>query len=721
METLAMNSRHAIRVLGVFVLWATALTVATVPTAAQSAAPAGRWEGAISLPGAELKIALTLESAAGAWSGTIDIPAQGARDLPLANVKVDGPNVSFDLPGIPGNPAFKGVAAADGNSISGTFAQGGQSAPFKLQRSVDRSMAAASALEGFDEFVSSAMKSWNVPGLAVAIVRDGTVVLAKGYGLRNVRSNLPVTADTVFAIGSSTKAFTTMAMGILVEEGKLDWDEPVTKYLPRFALMDTFAGERMTPRDLVTHRSGLPRHDLAWYNATLSRRELVERLPYLEPNAGFREKFQYQNLMYLTAGYLAGEVDGTSWEDVLRSRLLEPLGMTHSNFAVSDSQKTPDFATPYTLKEKAPIDVPFRIIDAVGPAGSINSTANDMAKWLKLHAGGGVVDGTRVVAARQIQEMHRPQMVIQTFPGLFEDPEIQQPSYGLGWFVESYRGKKRVHHGGNIDGFSTMVSLLPDEGIGVVVLANLNGTPLPTIVARHASDRMLGLEPIDWNGRALRRRDVAEKASAVAKKAAGEERKTGTRPAHSLDEYTGEYSHPAYGSVVVAREGAGLAARFHDIPIRLNHWHYETFRGDVEDETLAEVKLFFQFFTDGQGEVDRVTVPFEPAVEPIAFRKLPPARLTDATFLRQLAGTYVMSENPEFRMTVTQQGTTLVLALPGQAPYELVPTHGTTFAFKGLSGFHARFVLDEGKPTELRVIQPTGVFRLTRVSGPGLP
>lgn len=706
----------------VFALWLTALSVATVPGLAQPSAPAGRWEGAISLPGTELNIALTLTSASdGAWNGTIDIPAQGARELPLGNVRVDGPNVSFDLPGIPGHPSFTGAVAPDGHSISGTFAQGGQSVPFKVQRSVEASAAAASALDGFDELVVSAMKSWNVPGLAIAVVKDGTVVLAKGYGLRDIQSNLPVTADTIFAIGSSTKAFATMAMGMLVEEGKLAWDEPVTTYLPTFALMDEFAGERMTPRDLVTHRSGLPRHDLVWYNAKLSRAELVERLPYLQPNEDFREKFQYQNLMFLTAGYLTGEVAGMSWEDVLRSRILEPLGMKSTNFAVTESQKTRDFATPYTLKEKAPIDVPFRIIDAVGPAGSINSSVNDMAKWLQLHVGGGVVDGKRVVSARQIQEVHRPQMVIQTFPGLFDDPEIQQPSYGLGWFVESYRGKKRVHHGGNIDGFSAMVSLLPDDGIGVVVLSNLNGTPLPTIVARHASDRMLGLEPIDWNGRALKRRAVSEKATAVAKKAAGEERKTGTTPAHALDEYTGEYGHPAYGSITVSRDGTGLAARFHDLPMRLNHWHYDTFRGDVEDKTLAEVKLFFQFFTDGQGEVDRLTVPFEPSVEPIAFKKLPPARLTDASFLRQLASDYAMADNPEFKMTVTLKGSTLTLTLPGQSPYELVPAHGTTFAFKGLSGFNARFVLEPGQPTELKVIQPTGVFTLRRVSGPSRP
>lgn len=683
--------------------------------AAQTAGPAGRWEGVISPPGTELKIALTLKPAtAGGFTGTIDIPAQGARDLPLGNVRVDGSDVAFDLPGVPGTPSFKGTVAADGNSISGTFAQAGQSFPFKLQRIADPSAAAATALDGFDDFVLSAMKSWNVPGVAIAIVKDGTVVLAKGYGLRNVQANLPVTADTIFAIGSSTKAFTTMAMGMLVEEGKLEWDKPVATYLPKFALMDKVAGERMTPRDLVTHRSGLPRHDLVWYNAKLSRPELVARLPYLQPNEDFRETFQYQNLMFLTAGYLTGEVAGTSWEEVLRSRILEPLGMRSSNFAVSESQKTRDFATPYTLKEKTPIDIPFRVIDAVGPAGSINSTVNDMARWLLLHLGGGMVDGKRVVAARQIQEMHRPQMVIQTFPGLFDDPEIQQPSYGLGWFIESYRGKKRVHHGGNIDGFSAMVSLLPDDGLGVVVLTNLNGTPLPGIVARHASDRMLGLQSIDWNGRALKRRDVGEKASAVAKKAAGEERKTGTTPAHRLDEYTGEYSHPAYGSILVTRDGAGLAARFHELPMRLNHWHFETFRGEVDDKSLAEVKLFFQFFTDAQGEVDRLTVPFEPSVEPISFKKLPPAQLTDATFLRQLAGDYVMPDNPEYKMAVTLSGSNLSLTLPGQPPLLLEPAFGTTFALKGLAGFYARFVLAPGQPTELRVIQPNGVFTLKK-------
>jgi CubicO group peptidase (beta-lactamase class C family) len=683
---------------------------------AQAKEVAGPWTGVVQLPSGELKIEVTLARSAGSWSGTIDIPAQGALALPLGKVAVDGSAVSFTLPSVPGEPAFTGTLAQDGAAISGTFTQAGQTFPFKLLRKADPSSSAASALEGFDRFVESAMKSWNVPGLAVAIVKDGKVVLAKGYGLRNVQAKLPVTADTLFAIGSSTKAFTTMAMGILVEEGKLAWDEPVTKYLPAFELKDKVAGEGMTPRDLVTHRSGLPRHDLVWYNANRPRAELVAALKYLEPNESFREKFQYQNLMFLTAGHLAAEVAGMSWEDVIRTRILDPLGMKNSNFAVSVSQKGPDFATPYTLKEKVAVDIPFRVIDTVGPAGSINSSANDMAKWLQLHLGAGAIAGKRIVAARQVQDMHRPQMVIQTFPGLFEDPEIQQPAYGLGWFVESYRGKKRVHHGGAIDGFQAQVSFLPSEGVGVVVLTNLGGNPLPDIVARHASDRLMGLEPIDWNGRALKRREVGEKATAAAKKAAGEERKTGMKPAHTLAEYAGEYAHPAYGSVIVTASGESLSARFHDIPMRLNHWHFETFRADLEEKSLAELKLFFQFFTDAQGEVDRLTVPFEPSVEPIAFRKLPPARLTDAGFLKQLAGDYAMADNPAFKMTVTLNGSTLSLTLPGQPPLELEPAHGTTFNLKGLSGFGARFVLAEGKPVELKVIQPNGVFTLTKVS-----
>ncbi len=576
--------------------------------------------------------------------------------------------------------------------------------------------AAPPPLDGLDQFVASALESWNVPGLSLAVVKDGRVVLTKGYGLRNVEKNLPVTSDTLFAIGSSTKAFTTLAMGVLVDDGKLSWDEPVTTYLPRFGLKDTFAGQRMTPRDLVTHRSGLPRHDSVWYNATLSRRELVDRLPYLEPNAGIREKFQYQNLMFLTAGYLVGEVAGTSWENVVRTRIFQPLGMASSNFSVADSQKARDFASPYALEKKTRVAIPFRDITTIGPAGSINSNATDMAKWLLLHLGDGRVGGTQVVSARQLAEMHRAQMVIQAFPGLFDDKEIQQPTYGLGWFVESYRGHKHVHHGGAIDGFQALVSFFPDDGIGIVALTNLDGNPLPTIVEHEVADRLLGLEKIDWNGRYLKRRAVADKASDRAAEGAEEDRRKGTSPAHPIDEYAGEYEHPAYGPISITRAGNALAVRFHDIPMRLGHWHYETFRGEVEDKAGSGEKLFFEFHTDVHGEVDSLSVPLEPSVSPIAFRKRPPSRLSDADFLRRLTGEYAMADNPDFKVTVTLNGTVLRLTTPGQAGYSLEPAYGTTFSVHGVAGFNARFAVGEsGSATTLKMIQPKGVFTLARI------
>ena len=689
------------------------LLLVAVAVTADAPSPAGHWQGSIRLSDMQLGVSVTLEKAGGGWKGTIDIPAQNASGLPLSDVRVDGVSVSFALQGVPGEPRFQGALSADGGSIAGDFTQAGKTFPFRLVRRFDPTAASTAALAGFNDFVNGALKDWKVPGCAVAIVRDDAVVLAQGYGLRDVKRTLPATKDTLFAIGSSTKAFTVMALALLVDEGKLGWDTPVRKFLPSFELKDQTASEHMTPRDLVTHRSGLPRHDLAWYNASLSRKELVERLRYLEPNADFREKWQYQNLMFLTAGYLAGEVAGTSWEDLVGKRIFAPLGMTSSNFSVEDSKKAADFALPYEEKDKQVIEIPFRNITTMGPAGSINSSAADMAQWVRLHLAKGKIGSTRVVSEAAIAEMHRPQMVM---PELVQDPEIALRSYGMGWFVESYRGQVRIHHGGNIDGFSALVAFLPQDGLGVVVLTNHGGTPLTEIVARTAIDRLLGLPPIDWNGRILARAKAAESAADKAGERADLDRKKGTKPAHPLDEYVGDYEHPAYGTLSISKNASGnLQAEIHRIPMRLEHWHYETFRGRGEDPALTELKLFFLFQTNTKGDVDRVLVPLEPQTAEIAFTKKPPARLSDPAFLKTLAGSYAFVDNPGVTVTIAVKGQDgLTLTVPGQPTYDLEPYRGTEFTLKGLTGFSARFVLDsKGVVSELRVIQPQGVF-LTR-------
>ncbi|MBM3297809.1 MAG: beta-lactamase family protein, partial [Candidatus Aminicenantes bacterium] len=381
-----------------------ALFLASAAWAALAPDLAGRWKGAIELPSLKLEVDLDfalLED--GTWKGDISIPAQNARDLPLSGIALHGADFTCAIAGVPGDPTFRGKLASDGGTISGEFTQAGQSFPFTLKRGEDPAAAAARDLAGFDDLVARGLKELNVPGVAVAVVRDGRVVLAKGYGYRDAERQAPMTADTLLAIGSSSKAFTTFALGVLVDRGLVEWDKPVRAAIPWFKLRDPLAGERLTPRDLVTHRSGLPRHDLVWYNnAGVSREEFVRRLEHLEPTADLRTRFQYNNLMFLTAGYLVETLTGKSWEDSIRDVVFAPLGMGRSNFSVEDSKKDADHALPYVFRDKKIAVIPFRNIDVVGPAGSINSSVNEMSRWLLVHLGGGRIDGRAVLNAQTL-------------------------------------------------------------------------------------------------------------------------------------------------------------------------------------------------------------------------------------------------------------------------------------------------------------------------------
>ena len=283
--------------------------------------------------------------------------------------------------------------------------------------------------DGFDSLASQVLKDFNCVGFAIAVIKDGQVTFAKGYGLRDQKSNQPVTAKTLFAIGSSTKSFTVTSLGVLVDQGKLDWDKPVRSYLPDFQLMDPVASEHMTPRDLVTHRSGLPRHDRMWINSPLSRQEIFERLRFLEPNKDFRASFQYQNHMFMTAGYLAGRVSGMSWEDHVRKVIFEPLGMSSTNFSVAGMERAPDHSQPYSLVKEQIREVPFRNIDTIGPAGSINSNVEDMAKYVIMHMQHGKGVLSRIDCGLQ-QSIHWPAWVAAPTTGgsACRGPAVRSPT-----------------------------------------------------------------------------------------------------------------------------------------------------------------------------------------------------------------------------------------------------------------------------------------------------
>jgi len=671
----------------------------------------GHWTGVIEVPGLKLEVDLDFaRQADGTWKGDISIPVQNARDLPLDNIALKGVEFSCVITGIPGSPAFKGTLATDGKTISGDFSQAGKTFPFSLKRGEDPALAAGRALAGFDELLARGLKELDVPGVAVAIVKDGKVVLAKGYGYRDLEKKLPMTTDTLLAIGSSSKAFTTFALGVLVDKGLVDWDTPLRTYIPWFKLKDPFAGERLTPRDLVTHRSGLPRHDLLWYNnRSLNREELVRRLAYLEPTADLRTRFQYNNLMFLTAGFLVETLTGKSWEQSVREIVFAPLGMGRSNFSVEDSKKDADHALPYIYRDKKITLIPFRNIDNVGPAGAINSSVNEMSRWLLVHLGGGKIDGRPVVNPQTLAELHVPAMPTGAASA---EPMIQSVGYALGWFVDTYRGHRMVHHGGNIDGFTAQVAFLPQDRIGVVVLANMNGTALPVLLARYAADLLLGLESRDWIAETAKRLAEGRQAGEQAQKKGKERRVIGTNPAHKLEEYVGVYHHPGYGDLSVEMKDKKLTFTYNAITTPLEHWHYETFNGlSADDPAFEDFKITFG--TGVAGRVAWLEAQLEPTLEPVRLTKKPDARLSDPAYLRKLVGRYQL---PGQVATVSLKGEILTMVLPGQPEFELLPQPGDEFIFKQVKVVSIRFISDgQGKVTGLELNQGGAVFEAKRL------
>jgi CubicO group peptidase (beta-lactamase class C family) len=702
--------RNRLHIAVTFIVYMAVLILGSVQ-AAPAQDLAGHWEGAIELPGTKLAVDVDIAKLAdGTWKGDISIPLQSAKDLPLAGIKTEGANVVFVISGVPGDPTFKGQMSPDGMKITGQFAQGGGAFPFELVRGADPVAKARKALEGFDEVVVRGLAALKVPGVAVAIVKDKEVILAKGYGFRDVEGKLPLTADTLMAIGSSTKAFTTFTLGTLVDQGKVDWDKPVRNYIPWFKLYDAPAGERLTPRDLVTHRSGLPRHDLVWYNnKTASREDLVRALAFLAPTADLREKWQYNNLMFLTAGYLVETITGQSWEEAVRRLVFAPLGMTRSNFSVLESQKDKDFAFPYDERDGKIVKIPFRDITTVGPAGSINSSVNEMSRWVTVHINGGKLGDKQVIGADTLADLHKPYM---TTGGISTRPDITAPDYALGWMVDNYRGHGRVHHGGNIDGFSAMVSLWPNDGLGFVVLTNKNGTGLTELLIRMAADRILGLEAEDWIGDAAKKIAEGEAEGKKAEEKKATRKHPGTVPAHKLDEYAGDYRHPGYGDLKVTLQGGKLGFVYNGIATPLVHWHYETFTGlKAEDPAFEDTKLTFR--TDENGNVVGLTVPFEASVDDIYFAKKPDARLSDPAYLKTLLGAYAL---PTQTVTVGLKGDVLTLTIPGQPVYELVPEVGGEFSLKAAKVVRLKFQTDaKGQVTGLEISQPGGVYEYKRV------
>lgn len=545
-----------------------------------------------------------------------------------------------------------------------------------------------------EAFIEAQLEPFKVPGVAVAIVRGDEVLLSRGFGRRNLASDLPMTEATVMPIGSVSKSFTSALVATLVDDGQLEWDKPVREYLPGFRMHDPAATEHLTVRDMLAHRSGLPRHDLVWYgNEELTRADVVERLRHLEPSVSFRQLWQYNNLMYLTSGYLAEQLTGMTWEEGVRTKLLEPLGMASTTFTVGAAQSSADHARPYVLKDDVLVEVPYRGLDLAGPAGSINSSVLDLARWAVVHAGTGVFDGRQVISPGALKQLHTPAMVTPDTTEFW--PENTSMGYALGWMVDNYRGQRVVQHGGNIDGFSAMVSVMPTERIGVVILVNRHATPFNNVIPLRVYDHLLGLEPLPWEARY---RDLYE-SMAAGGRAAKSHRSASAQsapPSHPLADFAGRYSHPGYGVFSVRVEGDALVPSFHANRLRLTHLHYDTFQLEVEPFDEGEPTPL-RFETDYDGEVALARIKLEPSVEPIVFRKLPDESLRNPAELARYAGTYALGP---ITVEVTVDGDALMAQVTGQRRTKLVPKRRNLFtAAEGDST--VEFVEEEGRLTRL--------------------
>ena len=470
-----------------------------------------------------------------------------------------------------------------------------------------------------ENMIEKLMRDYNVAGISAAVIRDGQIVSTNGYGLRDAGQNLPMTADTILPIGSITKTFTSLALAMLADEGKLDWDSPVIAYLPSLKLSSDLLTENVTVRDLMCHRTGVPKYDLqAIYCKKENYEEMVRTLQYLETNAQFRTKLQYSNQMVSLAGYLVEVLSGQPWQEFVRERIFKPLGMTSSDFEVESLSAYENTSKGYIFAGGSYIEPPYIHLGAFAPSGAIVSSARDMANYALFQLGDGTWNGERLVSEKNLLETHKPQII--GTPYFWEFEEFQCTEYGLGWFTDIYRGEKMINHGGNTNGFSAQLTLLPSRKFAVVLLSNANSSFSVNALGHIFADEALDVTDIpDWSGRFQEIFNNLMTGMMAGIQARAEAKNPEALPTLSLESYAGTYSHPGFGEMTFAMTEQGLAGTWNGLPAMLIPWNYDEF--DLMLPVLGQsVPAAFQI-QDGAVCGIEVTMEPTPGIRPAMFRK----------------------------------------------------------------------------------------------------
>lgn len=571
---------------------------------------------------------------------------------------------------------------------------------------------------GIEAEINKILKDNYAAGVAVAVVEKNKVIFSKGFGYRDIANKLPVTDTTQFAIGSCTKAFTASLIGILQKEKEIDLDKPFTSYLKDFKFYSPELTQQITLRDMMSHRTGLPRHDLSWFVDPDTRENLTKRIEFMEPSAPLRQTWQYNNFMYLLQGVLTEKLTGKSWESNVESKIFSKLGMGRSNFSVKTMATYKEPALGYNVVKDSIIhNTPYYEIDGMGPAGSINSTVLDMSQWLKVWINGGKLDTVQIIPSSFVTEATSSQMIIG--PGLpnTEKPDVQFSNYGFGWMLSSYKGHYRVEHGGNITGFSASTCFFPTDSIGIVVLANQDGSKVPSIVRNTIADRVLGIKYFDWNADALKSAKKAKEIAQKAEKASTSNQVLQTTTSHALNDYTGAYSNSAYGKFEVIQKGDSLFAKLKNEKWWLGQFHYDIFRPYETSEGIDSTEkspIRFQFNTGLNGEIESASIfNFEPTIPaPIVFKRSNAAKEISQDDLNKYTGTYLLA-GTEIKTYIKNK--VLFVFVPGQPEYELVAVGNNKFDFKKIPGYAVVFEMnDKGTTSSLTFKQPNGNFKATK-------
>ncbi len=474
-----------------------------------------------------------------------------------------------------------------------------------------------------DAYVANSMKTFEVPGMAVAIVKDGKIVAAKGYGVRKLGDATPVDEFTMFAIGSNTKAFTTAALATLMDAGKLSWDDHVYERLPGFVMYDPYVSHEMTIRDLLTHRSGMGLGEgdlLFWPHSTYTRDEIIYKLRFMKPQSSFRSHYAYDNLLYMTAGQIIPAVTGTSWDNYIREHIFAALGMNHSTVSSKEFKPGDDYASPHSRVDGKLQVIPLEDLDNVGPAGAINSCAADMAKWVQVQLNRGKFADSerRLFTEQRSREMWSPQTILPTGdpPPAFAGLKTNFAAYALGWGLREYHGRKLVGHTGGVGGFVSRVMLVPEENLGVVILTNAEETGAFDAILYHVLDHYFQLPATDWIGAFKGEKDKEEKDAAEAMKKAEGTRAANSKPSLPLEKYAGTYNDAWYGPITIRIENGGLVISFDHTPGMIGdmqHWQYDTFKAHWRVRTIEDAFVTFSLNPDGSIESAKMA-----AVSPLA-------------------------------------------------------------------------------------------------------